>query len=70
MAKNFPFYAIGDMTVSDNNKVLAFTVDTVSRRLYGVRFKNLVDGSFYPETISNAEGNSLAWAADNKLFST
>jgi oligopeptidase B len=68
LAKDFPYYAIGDMTVSDDNKVLAFTVDTVSRRLYGVRFKNLVDDSMYPEIISNAEGNSLAWAADNKTF--
>jgi len=68
LARNFPFYAIGDMTVSDDNKVLAFTVDTVSRRLYGVRFKNLADGSFYPEIISNVEGNSMAWAADNKTF--
>lgn len=68
LAKNFPFYAIGDMTVSDNNQVLAITIDTVSRRLYGLRFKNLATGDFYPEMISNVEGNSLAWAADNKTF--
>ncbi len=68
MAKGFPYYAIGNFSVSDDNKTLAFTVDTVSRRLYGVRFKDLATGNFYPETIANAEGRFITWAADNKTL--
>lgn len=66
MAKDFRYYAIGGRVVSDNNQLIAFTVDTVSRRLYGLKFKDLVTGRIYPETIPNVEGAALAWATDNK----
>jgi oligopeptidase B len=68
MAEGFKYYSIGGRSVSDNNELLAFTVDSVSRRLYGLRFKNLATGVIYPEVIPNVEGNDLAWAADNKTL--
>ncbi|MBF9236676.1 S9 family peptidase [Hymenobacter sp. BT683] len=60
-----PYYQIGDWAVSDNNQLLAYTADTVSRRLYTLRFKNLVTGMLYPERIANT-GGEVVWAADNK----
>ncbi len=66
MAEGFQYYAIGRRVVSDNNELVAFTVDSVSRRLYGLRIKNLVTGEIYPETITNVDGGNIAWAADNK----
>ncbi|MGZ5245611.1 MAG: S9 family peptidase [Flavitalea sp.] len=68
MAKGFPYFSVGNMAISDDNKIMAYTVDTVSRRLYGIRFKDLTTGTVYPETISNAEGRFITWAADNKTF--
>jgi oligopeptidase B len=68
MAEGFPYFSIGGRAVSDNNELLAFTVDSVSRRLYGLQIKNLVTGTVYPETITNVEGNNIAWAADNKTI--
>lgn len=68
MAEGFKYYSIGGRAVSDNNELLAFTVDSVSRRLYGLQVKNLVTGAIYPETISNVEGNYIVWAADNKTI--
>ena len=68
MAKGFPYFAVGAMAISDDNRIMAYTVDTVSRRLYGIRFKDLTTGTVYPETIANAEGRSIAWAADNKTL--
>lgn len=68
MAEGFKYYSIGGRSVSDNNELLAFTVDSVSRRLYGLQFKNLVTGTVYPEIITNVEGGDLAWAADNKTI--
>ncbi|HUR12746.1 MAG TPA: hypothetical protein VM012_15325, partial [Flavitalea sp.] len=68
LAQGFPYYAVAGRTVSDDNKILAFATDTVSRRLYGIRFKNLSTGVYYPETIPNAEGWAIAWAADNRTF--
>lgn len=66
MAEGFKYYSIGGTAVSDNNELLAFTVDSVSRRLYGLQIKNLVTGTVYPEIITNVEGNDICWAADNK----
>ncbi|RYG23078.1 MAG: S9 family peptidase, partial [Chitinophagaceae bacterium] len=50
------------------NTLLAYTTDTVSRRLFDLHFKDLRTGNTYPETIANVEGGDLAWAADNKSF--
>ncbi|MCC3155276.1 S9 family peptidase [Hymenobacter sp. BT770] len=60
-----PYFQIGDWAVSDNNQLLAYTADTVSRRLYTLRFKNLATGQLYPERIANT-GGEVVWAADNK----
>ena len=68
MAEGFKYYSIGGRVVSDNNELLAFTVDSVSRRLYGLQIKNLVTGTVYPETITNVDGGNIAWAADNKTI--
>jgi oligopeptidase B len=66
MAEDFSYYSIGGRAVSDNNELLAFTVDSVGRRIYGLQFKNLVTGTVYPENITNVDGGNIAWAADNK----
>ncbi|GAC1371930.1 MAG: oligopeptidase B [Hymenobacter sp.] len=59
------YFQIGDWAVSDNNQLLAYTADTVSRRLYTLRFKNLATGRLYPERIANT-GDEVVWAADNQ----
>jgi oligopeptidase B len=68
MADRFSYFSIGGRAVSDNNQLLAFTVDSVGRRIYGLQIKNLVTGTVYPETITNVEGSGIAWAADNKTI--
>ncbi|WP_426060848.1 S9 family peptidase [Hymenobacter sp. B1770] len=65
MGTGRPYFQIGDWAVSDNNQFLAFTADTVSRRLYTLRFKNLLTGQLFPERIANT-GGEVVWAADNK----
>ena len=65
MGTGRPYFQIGDWAVSDNNQLLAFSTDTVSRRLFTLRFRNLATGNDYPERIQNT-GGEMAWAADNK----
>lgn len=65
MGKGKPYYQIGGWEVSDNNQLLAYSEDTVSRRLYTLRFKDLKTGKLYPESIPNTGGEAV-WAADNK----
>jgi oligopeptidase B len=60
------YYQASGLVVSDDNNWLILGEDDVSRRLYKLRFKNLSNGEFSPETIPNTEGGAYAWAADNK----
>lgn len=68
MAKGKTYFQIGGFEVSDNEGILAYGEDTISRRNYTLKFKNLKTGQIYPEGIENTEGGSYAWAADNKTF--
>lgn len=64
MAEGFPYYAVGGLEISDDNRLLAYSVDTVSRRIYTIYFKDLVSGEILPDRIGNTSGN-IAWAGDN-----
>ncbi|WBA43831.1 S9 family peptidase [Hymenobacter canadensis] len=65
LGKGKDYYQIGGFEVSDDNQVLAYSEDVVSRRLYTLRFRNLQTGQLYPEQIPNTSGNAV-WATDNK----
>lgn len=64
-AKNFPYYQIAGMSISHDNKILAYGEDTVSRRIYTIRFKNLETGEMLEDRIENTTGGA-AWAQDNE----
>jgi len=67
LAKGYDYYAVGGRSVSTNNEILAFGEDTVSRRIYTIRFKNLKTGAYLPDTIENTTGTAV-WANDNKTI--
>ena len=68
LGKGKSYFNIGGYEITDNDEVMAYGIDTVSRRNYTVRFKDLKTGKLYKEQIKNTEGGSYAWAADNKTF--
>ena len=65
MAEGYAYYAIGGRSVSENNKILAYAVDTVSRREYTLYFKNLETGEILSDKIENTTGG-ITWANDNQ----
>ncbi len=67
MAKDYEYFNLGGIAVSPNNKLAAFAVDTVSRRQYVIRIKNLETGEIAEDAIPNTTA-SVAWANDNKTF--
>ena len=70
MAKGFKYFKLGGISISPNNKLASFSVDTVSRRQYTIKIKNLETGEIYDENILNTTGSST-WANDNEtLFYT
>ena len=70
MAKGHKYYHVTGLAVSPDNSMLAYGVDTVSRRKYTIHFKNLLTGEIIPGEILNTTGRAV-WANDNKtLFYT
>ena len=65
LAKGHSFYNLGGISISPDNKKLAYSADTKSRRLYTTYFLNIKSGKLYSEKIDNTTG-SLTWANDNK----
>ena len=65
LAEGYDYFSIGGMSISPDNKWLAFGADTVSRRVYEVRFKNLKTGDILATSIENSTG-SVAWANDSQ----
>jgi oligopeptidase B len=66
-AKGFEYYRIGAMEVSPDSGWLAFCEDTVGRRQFTLRFKNLRSGELQSIAIADVEPD-LAWANDNRTL--
>lgn len=67
LAKDFSYFKIGGFEVSLDNKLMAYSEDIVSRRIYTIRFKNLDTGEMLEDIIPNTSGN-IIWANDNKTL--
>lgn len=67
IAKGHAYCNVSGISISIDNKQMAYGVDTVSRRLYTIHFKNLETGEVSENFILNTTGN-VAWANDNKTL--
>ncbi|MDR6560812.1 MULTISPECIES: S9 family peptidase [unclassified Arcicella] len=68
MAEGLSYFSIGGYEISDNEQILAYGIDTVSRRNYTLKFKDLTTGEILADEIPNTEGGAYAWATDNKTI--
>ena len=70
MAKGQSYFNLSGISISEDNKWVAFGVDLLSRRQYTIQIKNLETGEILPVKLENTTGGST-WAGDNKtLFYT
>ncbi|MFZ2905381.1 MAG: S9 family peptidase [Cyclobacteriaceae bacterium] len=67
LAKGHSYYAITGLSVSEDNNLLAYAEDSVSRRRYTIYVKDLHTGKIIDTPIPNTEGD-ITWANDNKTF--
>ena len=65
LAEGHKFSSVGGVDISSGQDIVSFAQDTLGRRFYSLRFKNLSTGELLPDEISNVTGN-VAWANDNK----
>ncbi|MDN3724019.1 S9 family peptidase [Aequorivita sp. SDUM287046] len=67
MAKGHSYYNLTGLNVSEDNKLISFGVDTLSRRKYDIYIKNLETGEIYPERIPLTTG-SATWDSNNSVL--
>ena len=65
-AEGHAFYELGDLTLSPNSMLLAYSEDTLSRRQYTLRFKDLETGLDLDDVIEDV--SAVVWANDNKTI--
>src|SRR5450755_4374369 len=66
LAKAHKFVGMGAFVVSDDQNLLAYTIDYTGFRQFALRVKDLRTGQTLPDTTGRV--TSLAWAADNKTI--
>lgn len=67
LAKGHAYYNVGSYSVSPNDKLMAYAEDTVSRRIYSIKVKDLSTGKLFNDQIEGAEA-SIVWGNDNQSF--
>ena len=66
-AANSEFYTLGAIAISPDNTLMALAEDYLSRRQYGLRFRHLESGNWYPEVLENISPD-VVWANDSKTL--
>lgn len=66
-AEGKSYYHVAGFEVTPGNQILAYAEDTLSRRIYTIRFKNLVTSDYYSWAIPQTSGNMI-WSNDGKYL--
>ena len=67
MAEGRSYYSAGGLNVGPNNMLVAFGEDTLSRRIYTIKFKDLATGNFLEDEIPNTTAGG-AWSNDGMYY--
>jgi len=67
LANGHSYYSIDGVKVSEDNNLLAYAEDSVSRRRYTIYVKDLRTGKLVEKPVPNTEGE-VTWANDNKTY--
>ena len=67
LAKGYDFFNLSNYKISPCNNWMALAIDNLSRRLYDIKIKNLINNVYVNEIIENCSG-SIAWLNDSSAF--
>jgi len=67
LAEGFGYYSAVGLNISPDNNLATFGEDTLSRRVYTLRFKNLEDGRYLNDEIPNTTGRGT-WSNDGQYY--
>ena len=65
LAAGHEFFEIGAIAVAQDNRLMAWAEDTIGRRQFTLRFKDLATGQTLPDRVENVDP-CVAWTADSK----
>jgi oligopeptidase B len=65
LAKGHDYFSVSGLNVSPNDNLMAYGEDTVSRRVYNIKIKDLNTGKLLEDTLEGTSGY-VVWANDNK----
>ena len=67
MSEGYDYFRVGDIEISPDDKIMAYSIDTLSRRIYTIYFMNLRTREVHKENIKNTSG-SITWANNSKTL--
>ena len=67
LAKGHAYFQLGGLSISPDNAYATFAIDTIGRRIYSIKVKNLKTNEILDDKIENTSGDST-WANDNKTI--
>ena len=67
MAKGHPYFKLAGISVSPDNNLVSYGIDTTGRRNYTIHIKNLKTNEVAKDRVLNTTGSS-SWANDNKTL--
>lgn len=67
LAEGHGFMAVSGREMSPDGNILAYAADSVGRRIYTIRFKDLRGGRLLDDAIDSVTAN-LVWADDNRTL--
>ena len=66
LASDYEFYELGDISISQNDELLAYSEDIDGRRIYTIRFKDINSGEYLSDVLENTEGQTAKRPKDQK----
>jgi oligopeptidase B len=67
LAQGHDYWALGGLDVSEDNTIVVYSEDVVSRRIYTASFRNIQTGEMLTDKIEGIAGCPV-WANDNKTL--
>ncbi|GAA0472592.1 MULTISPECIES: S9 family peptidase [Tatumella] len=66
-AEQHPYYSLGALDITTDNRLMAVAEDFLSRRQYEIRLYSLADNHWFPEVLTGVSP-SLVWANDGRTL--
>ncbi|TWP28645.1 S9 family peptidase [Apibacter muscae] len=67
LAQGYSYYHLGGINISPNNQLACYSFDSLSRRIYTIRIKDLETQEILQDQLENTTGN-IVWANDNQTL--